>query len=52
VFSDWRLERSENHANYDIHPDGSRFVIPEPAQRGSLVAVFDWSKSVAPSTAK
>ena len=52
AFSDWRLERAENHANYDIHPDGSRFVIPETTQRGSLAAVFDWSKSVASSTAR
>ena len=29
------IERSENHANYDIHPDGSRFVIPEADARGT-----------------
>ena len=52
VFSDWRPDRSENHANFDIHPDGSRFVIPEPAGRGNLVAVFDWSKSLSGSRAR
>ena len=52
VFSDWRPERSENHANFDIHPDGSRFVIPEADARGNLVAVFDWSKSLLGSKAR
>ena len=49
VFSDLRLEESDNHPNYDIHPDGSRFVMPEAGTRASLVAVFDWVKSVSGS---
>ena len=45
VFPDVRLEQSDNHANDDIHPDGSRFVMPEVEMRGGLVAVFDWVNS-------
>jgi Tol biopolymer transport system component len=46
LYSDLRFEESDNHPNYDIHPDGSRFVVPslEEAPTG-LVAVFDWARS-------
>ena len=49
VFSDLRMEESDNHANYDIHPDGSRFVMPDVETRGSLIAIFDWANSFSTS---
>jgi serine/threonine-protein kinase len=45
VLPDLRFEESDNHSNYDIHPDGSRFVIPAVEASAGLVAVFDWAKS-------
>jgi Tol biopolymer transport system component len=47
VLSDVRLEESDNHANYDLHPDGSRFVMPDVEAPAGLVAVFDWARSLA-----
>ena len=42
LFSDLRLDEADNHPNYDIHPNGDRFVMPELATSSGLVAVFDW----------
>ena len=44
VVPDLRLDESDNHPNYDVHPSGDRFVIPELQATPGLVAVFDWSK--------
>jgi Tol biopolymer transport system component len=42
---DLRFEEADNHANYDLHPDGTRFVMPAVEAPSSLLAVFDWAKS-------
>jgi serine/threonine-protein kinase len=42
LFPDLRLDEADNHPNYDIHPNGDRFVMPELVTSGGLVAVFDW----------
>ena len=31
-----------SHTNYDVHPDGSRFVFVQPGRWQSLVVVLDW----------
>lgn len=46
LFPDLRLDEADNHPNYDIHPNGDRFVMPERATSGGLVAVFDWVSSL------
>jgi Tol biopolymer transport system component len=48
VIPDLRLDESDNHPNYDVHPGGDRFVIPELQETPGLVAVFDWAKSAQP----
>jgi serine/threonine-protein kinase len=45
LFPDVRFEEADNHPNYDLHPDGSRFVIPALAAPSGLLAVFDWAAS-------
>jgi hypothetical protein len=46
VIADLNLEESDNHPNYDVHPDGSRFVVQELEPSAKLIAVFDWVRSV------
>jgi Tol biopolymer transport system component len=45
LFPDVRFEEADNHPNYDLHPDGSRFVIPALEAPSGLLAVFDWAAS-------
>jgi serine/threonine-protein kinase len=45
LFADLRFEEADNHPNYDLHPDGSRFVIPALEAPSGLLAVFDWAAS-------
>jgi len=42
VLADIPLELSDNHANYDVHPSGDRFVFPGEEASTGLVGVFDW----------
>jgi hypothetical protein len=44
--ADLGLEESDNHANYDVDPTGSRFVRAEARSSPGLVAVFDWATEV------
>jgi serine/threonine-protein kinase len=45
LLPDVRFEEADNHPNYDLHPDGSRFVIPALVAPSGLLAVFDWAAS-------
>jgi eukaryotic-like serine/threonine-protein kinase len=45
LLSDVRLDEADNHANYDIHPGGARFVMPTLEAPTGLLAVFDWAMS-------
>jgi eukaryotic-like serine/threonine-protein kinase len=45
LLPDLRLEEADNHANYDIHPSGARFVMPALQAPMGLQAVFDWAAS-------
>jgi len=45
LFPEVRFEEADNHPNYDLHPDGSRFVIPALVAPSGLLAVFDWAAS-------
>jgi eukaryotic-like serine/threonine-protein kinase len=45
LFAEVRFEEADNHPNYDLHPDGSRFVMPALEAPSGLVAVFDWAAS-------
>ena len=47
LFPDLRFEEADNHPNYDLHPDGSRFVIPALEAASGLLAVFDWAASLS-----
>ncbi len=43
VLLDGTYERNEFHTNYDIHPDGSHFVMVESAEASTqLVVVLNW----------
>ncbi len=46
VIANLAAELSDNHANYDVHPLGDRFVFPEEEASTGLVAVFDWAAAV------
>jgi hypothetical protein len=41
MLTDVRLEDVENHPNYDTHPSGTKFVMPEQTPTGGLAAIFD-----------
>ena len=45
LLPDVRIEEADNHANYDIHPGGARFVMPVLEAAMGLQAVFDWAAS-------
>jgi hypothetical protein len=45
LLADVRHEEADNHANYDIHPGGARFVMPVLEAPTGLLAVFDWAAS-------
>jgi eukaryotic-like serine/threonine-protein kinase len=47
LYPDLRFEEADNHANYDIHPNGTRFVVPALEASPGLLAVFDWATSLA-----
>ena len=34
--------RSEDHANYDVHPDGSRFVMVRSSAAGQIQVIRNW----------
>jgi eukaryotic-like serine/threonine-protein kinase len=45
LLADVQHEEADNHANYDIHPGGARFVMPVLEAPTGLLAVFDWAAS-------
>jgi serine/threonine-protein kinase len=46
VLADVRLEEVENHAQYDVDPSGTRFVMPEQAPTAGLGVIFDVATSL------
>lgn len=46
VLADVRLEEVENHAQYDVDPSGTRFVMPEQAPTAGLGVIFDVTTSL------
>jgi class 3 adenylate cyclase/Tol biopolymer transport system component len=46
VLPDVRVQEVENHANYDVDPSGTRFVMPEQAPTVGLGAIFDIASSL------
>jgi serine/threonine-protein kinase len=42
VFTDRYAFAANPHANYDVLPDGARFIFLEPASEGSMVVVANW----------
>ena len=46
VIANVAAELSDNHANFDVHPSGNRFVFPEEEPSTGLLAVFDWAAAV------
>jgi Tol biopolymer transport system component len=43
VVEDLRSQQSDNHANYDIHPSGGKFIVPERGAGDAVVAIFNWT---------
>jgi serine/threonine-protein kinase len=43
VVEDLRSQQSDNHANYDIHPSGGNFIVPERGAGDAVVAIFNWT---------
>ena len=44
VASNLSSQQSDNHANYDLHPAGDRFVIAERGPQDAVVAIFNWTE--------
>jgi serine/threonine protein kinase/Tol biopolymer transport system component len=46
ILRDMRIAQARNHANFDVHPDGSLFVMPVITGARELITVFNWAASV------
>jgi serine/threonine-protein kinase len=42
LITDLPIELSDNHANFDVHPSGDRFVFPGQDATARFVEIFDW----------
>jgi hypothetical protein len=42
VFTDRFMSATNPHSNYDVMPDGERFVMLESAGEGQLTVVVNW----------
>ena len=47
MFHSLQLDESDNHANYDVHPSGDRFVFLEQESTNALIGVFRWRALVS-----